>query len=59
VGTWTTAVFLLGQQIDVWLVRVHDLGLGIAAGIGVVAVAGGALLLARAGSRSSADTPIE
>ena len=47
VGTWTTAVFLLGQQVDQWLYRVHDLALGLAASIGVLALAAGVMLLAR------------
>lgn len=47
VGTWTTAVFLLGHQVDMLLYRVHDLALAVAAGVGVLALAGGGMLLVR------------
>ena len=58
VGTWTTAAFLLGQQVEVWLFRVHDLALRLAAGVGVLAVAGGGMLLVRA-IRNRQPTHIE
>lgn len=58
VGTWTTAVFLPGQQVEVWVSHVHDLALGLAAGVGVLAVAGSAMLLVRA-LRNRQPTPIE
>ena len=47
VGTWTAAVFLLGQRVDVWVSRIHDLALAVAAGVGVLAVAGVGMLLVR------------
>ncbi len=45
VGTWTAAVFLLGQRVEVWLSRVHGLAIWLGAGLGVMAVAGGGMLL--------------
>jgi membrane protein DedA with SNARE-associated domain len=47
VGTWTAAVFLMGQRVEVWVSRIHDLALAVAAGVGVLAVAGGGMLLVR------------
>lgn len=47
VGTWTSAVFLLGQQVEVWLSRMHDLAIWLAVGAGVLAVAGSGMLLFR------------
>jgi membrane protein DedA with SNARE-associated domain len=45
VGVWTAAAYLLGKNIEPWLYRVHDLALGIAASLGLLAVAGGLVLL--------------
>lgn len=47
VGTWTSAVFLLGQQVEVWLSRMHDLAIWLAVGVGVLAVSGSGMLLFR------------
>ena len=47
VGTWTAAVFLMGQRVEVWVSRIHDLALAVAGGVGVLAVAGGGMLLVR------------
>ena len=47
VGTWTVAVFLMGQRVEVWVSRIHDLAPAVAAGVGVLAVAGGGMLLVR------------
>lgn len=58
VGTWTTAVSLLGNQVEFWLYRVHDLARWLATGLGVLVVAGGGMLLVRA-IRSRRPTPIE
>jgi hypothetical protein len=58
VGTWATAAFLPDQQVDVWLVQAHDLVLGLAVVIEVLALAGSALLLVRA-VRDRLPTPIE
>ena len=58
VGAWTTAVFLLGNQVELWPYRVHDLARWLATGLGVLVVAGGGMLLVRA-IRSRRPTPIE
>ena len=47
VGTWTVAVFLMGQRVEVWVSRIHDLVSAVAAGVGILAVAGGGMLLVR------------
>lgn len=47
VGTWTVAVFLMGQRVEVWVSRIHDLASAVAAGVGILAVAGGGMLLVR------------
>jgi membrane protein DedA with SNARE-associated domain len=47
VGTWTTAVFLLGRQVEVWLSRVHGVAIWLGVGVGVVAVVAGGMLLFR------------
>jgi membrane protein DedA with SNARE-associated domain len=48
VGTWTTIVFVLGKEVESWLYRVHDLARWLAAGLGIVAIAGAGILLVRA-----------
>jgi membrane protein DedA with SNARE-associated domain len=58
VGAWTTAVFLLGNRVELWLYRVHNLARWLATGLGVLVVAGGGMLLVRA-IRSRRPTPIE
>jgi membrane protein DedA with SNARE-associated domain len=58
VGMWTAAVFLLGQHVEVWVSGVHDLALALAAGVGVLAVAGGGMLLVR-GMRNRQPTHSE
>jgi membrane protein DedA with SNARE-associated domain len=44
VGTWTVAVFLLGQQVELWLVHVHDLATWLVISVGILAVVGGGIL---------------
>ena len=58
VGTWTAAVFLLGNRVELWLYRVHDLAHWLATGLGIVAIAGGVMLLVRA-IRNHRPTPKE
>lgn len=45
VGAWTVAVFLLGQQVELWLVHVHDLATWLVISVGILAVAGGGILV--------------
>lgn len=45
VGNWTVAVFLLGQQVELWLVHVHDLATWLVISVGSLAVAGGGILV--------------
>ena len=45
VGNWTFAVFLLGQKVELWLVHVHDLATWLVISVGILAVAGGGLLV--------------
>jgi membrane protein DedA with SNARE-associated domain len=44
VGTWTVAVFLLGHQVELWLVQVHDLATWLVISVGILAVFGGGIL---------------
>jgi NTE family protein len=45
VGNWTTTVFLLDWQFETWLSRVHGVAIWLGTGVGVMAVAGGGMLL--------------
>lgn len=45
VGTWTAAVFLLGQQVQAWLALVHGVAIWLYVGVGVLAAAFGGMLL--------------
>ncbi len=47
VGTWTAAVFLVGRRVELWVSRIHDLALAVAAVGGALAVAGAGILLVR------------
>lgn len=46
VGTWTTAIYLLGDQIRAWLARIQGLSFWLAVSVGVIVLVGaGALYL--------------